>query len=201
MQIISKNESNSRNQNQNQKSKSTTNEEKFENRFKQIYVVNEIDEKFDEIFQKQQKKKQTKYHVTNENLDYYNIEKNFHEKNEIFVNFTFEVVKISRFRCRRCRKTFSFNNNFHRHLRDECSIQNYFVDVSNISFSFSINQSFFFIDVIKKSSTIDTAVFDNMLSTFNTIVIAIFDDIFNVIIIHFNVDVFVDVDIDYDFRN
>ena len=56
LQIISKNESSSRNQNQNQKSKSTTNEEKFENRFKQIYVVNEIDEKFDEIFQKQQKK-------------------------------------------------------------------------------------------------------------------------------------------------
>ena len=56
LQITSKNESNSRNQSQKQKSKSTTNEKKFENRFKQIYVVNKVDEKFDEVFQKQQKK-------------------------------------------------------------------------------------------------------------------------------------------------
>ena len=180
--------------------------------------MNEVDEKFDEIFQKQQKKKQAKYHVTNENFDYYNIEKNFHEKNEAFVNFIFEIIKVSRFRCRRCRKTFSFNNSFHRHFRSECSIQNYSVDVSNTSFSFSVNQSFFFVisesfllqksfvsifftDAIKESSTIDTAAFDNVLSTFNTIVATIFDDTFSVIIIHFDVNVFVDIDIDYDFRD
>ena len=163
--------------------------------------MNEIDEKFDEVFQKQQKKKRAKYHVTNENLDYYNIKKNFHEKNEVFVNFTFKVIKISRFRCRRCRKIFSFNNNFHRHFRDECSIQNYSTDVSNTSFSFFVNQSLSFIDVIKESSTIDIAIFDNMFSTFNTIVTAVFDDIFSVIIIHSDVDVFVNVDINYDFRD
>ena len=139
--------------------------------------------------------------MTNENLDYYNIEKTFYEKNETFVNFTFEVIKISRFRCRRCRKIFSFNNSFYRHFRDEYSIQNYSIDVSNTSFSFFVNQSLFFIDVIKKSSTIDIAVFDNLFSTFNTIVIAVSNDTFNVIIIHFDVDVFVDVDIDYDFRD
>ena len=145
--------------------------------------------------------------MTNENFDYYNIEKNFHEKNEVFVNFIFEVIKVSCSRCRRCRKTFSFNNNFHRHLRDECSIQNYSIDVNNTSFSSFVNQSLFFADVIKKSNTIDIAVFDNMLSTFNTIVIAIFNNVLStfstidVIIIHFDVDVFVDVDIDYDFRD
>ena len=122
--------------------------------------------------------------MTNENLDYYNIEKNFHEKNEVFVNFTFEIIKVSRFRCRRCRKTFSFNNSFHRHLRSECSIQNYSTNVNNISFSSS------FIDVIKEFSTIETATLNNVFSTFNTF-----------IIIHFNVDVFVDVDINYDFRD
>ena len=145
--------------------------------------------------------------MTNENFDYYNIEKNFHEKNETFVNFIFEVIKVSRSRCRRCRKTFLFNNSFHRHLRDECSIQNYSIDVRNTSFSFFVNQSLFFTDVIKKSNTIDTATFDNMFSTFNTIVIATFDNVFSTfntidaIIIHFDVDVFVDVDIDYDFRD
>ena len=83
--------------------------------------MNETNEKIEEKFQKQQKKKHNEYHVTNENFDYYNIKKNFHEK-KVFVNLTFEIIKNLFSRCRRCRKIFSFNNSFYRYLRNKCSI-------------------------------------------------------------------------------
>ena len=63
---------------------------------------------------------QRDYYTENENLNYYNS----NQKNEIFVNFTASVIviKSSLSHCRRCRKTFTSNNELHRHLRADCSL-------------------------------------------------------------------------------
>ena len=125
----SRNQSDKNQTGQNQKSKPAASGERFGNRVKQTYMMDEADEEVEEGFQEQQEEEHGEYHVADENLDYYNTEEGFHEE-EASVNLTFEIAKDSFPRCRRCRKTFPFNNSLHRHLRNECSVQNYSADVS-----------------------------------------------------------------------
>ena len=107
-------------------------------------------------------------------MKYYNIQKNNYNDNEknIFVNFI--VVNKFLSRCRRCRKTFSFNNDLHRHIRIDCeelsahiseindkqfaaaqiySIKTFFINVTSESVisTFSIIRS-----IVDSSSNIDT---------------------------------------------
>ena len=94
--------------------------------------------------------------------------------------------------CRRCNKTFIFNNRLHFHLRSKCFRQSFFINKlvtnnysSKVLFYF-IKVSFtkvFFIDVIKVTNTFVSFKIDK--ST----------------VIRFNVDVFKNVDTEYEFRD
>ena len=97
------------------------------------------------------------------------------------INFiSFVVIKIFQSRCRRCRKTFSFNNVLHRHLREKCSIV-VVVVYSIVIFTIDVTK------VINVNNYQSSIVFDTSNS--------------NVIIIRFNINFVFDFDIDYDFRN
>ena len=177
------NASNSKNQNT-----SKQNVEKFKNNDDnqqrndkiKTYVVDEKNEKkLIEKFFFQQNEKHDDYHAKNENLNYY--DQKYYFDDEMLINFiSFVVINAFQSRCRRCRKTFSFNNVLHRHLREKCSI------IVVVAYSIVI----FMIDVTKiinVSNYQSSIVFDTLNS--------------NVIIIRFNINFVFDFDIDYDFRN
>ena len=182
MRLIVENASNSRNQNT-----SKQNIEKFKNNDDnqqrddktKTYVVDEKNEKklTEKIFF-QQNEKHDDYHAKNENINYY--DQNYYSNDEMSINFiSFVVITTFQSRCRRCRKTFSFNNALHKHLREKCLI---------IVVAYSV--VIFTIDVTKTISV------NNYQS------LTIFDiSNSNVIIIRFNIDFAFDFDIDYDFRN
>ena len=156
--------------------------------------------------------------MTNENLNYY--ESKNHD--EIVVNFITSIV-IKTSRCRYCRKTFSFNNNFHRHIRFNCLV---FID-EFVAKSISQNELTIFcslidfithvvkfvvyvakiiisfIDVTKKfidkKKSIDAKLFANASTKF--LVTKQFVNVSKKSIFRFNVDFSSNVDIDYDFRN
>ena len=176
------NASNSKNQNT-----SKQNVEKFENNDDnqqrddkvKTYVVDEKNEKklIEKVFF-QQDEEHDDYHAKNENLKYY--DQNYYSNDEMSINFTsFVVVMTFQFRCRRCRKTFSFNNVLHRHLREKCSI--IVVVYSIVVFTIDVTK------VISVSNYQSFTIFDILNS--------------NVIIIRFNIDFAFDLDIDYDFRD
>ena len=125
----------------------------------------------------------------NKNLKYYN-SNNSKNKNDFVVHF---VVLTSMFAfeytCCRCDKTFAFNNRLHFHLRTNCFRQSFFVNkliTNNYSQMFSfyfieISIAIFFIEIIK-------------IISFNI-------KNFKSIVIRFNIDVFKNVNTEYDFRD
>ena len=174
----------------NQSIRRQTSEKKQSNRDEKtrVFVVDEEDEekKFVESFNDEKKfhseQKHEKYYVTNENLKYYNIE----NENEIFVNFILSsMTKSFLLRCRRCRKTFTFNNILHAHLRVECEILSLATRSRSqkieIYSAESVNSIFSSIDVTKRT--------ESMIS------ISV-----EFIVIRSNVDFVANVDFDYDFR-
>ena len=139
--------------------------------------------------------KQRNYYIENENLNYYNS----NQKNETFVNFiaSIMIVKSSLFHCRRCRKTFTFNNELYRHVRVDCNLI-----FSEKSKSFN-NVEIYFVKKIN-SSTIDVTKEINEFSQSN---IVTFVELTNssisseFIIIRFNVDSSTNIDTKYEFRD
>ena len=134
------------------------------------------------IFDNFQQKKD-EYYFVNDDVNYYDSNhREFYEKNETSINFI--VIRKFQFRCRRCKQIFSFNNILHNHFRVDChsskikNVEIYFVN--DFNFNFLIVDNFFIIDVTKD--------FDTTFSANSTI-------------IRFTIDFFIDVDIDYDFKN
>ena len=150
--------------------------------FKRVYVFDEKKEKNDYESKNSNVDNDVYY---NENLEYYN-SNNSKNENDFITHF---VVSISMFvleyTCRRCDKTFAFNNRLHFHLRTNCFRQSFFINklitnnYSSMSSFYSIETSF--IETIKTTNT----------NTKN----------FKSIIIRFNVDFFKNVDIEYEFRD
>ena len=174
------------------------NRDEFDNRDDKIraFVVDEDnDEKKKSAKDFHNEEEHEDYYTENDNLNYYNS----NQKNETFVNFIASIVMIksSLSHCRRCRKTFTFNNELHRHLRVDC----------NLTFS---EKSKFFSDVevysVKSvsSSTIDVTKEINEFSQSN---IVTFVELTNssisseFIIIRFNVDSSTNIDTKYEFRD
>ena len=128
-------------------------------------------------------------------MNYYNS----NQKNEILVNFiaSIIVIKSSLFHCRRCKKTFTFNNELHRHFRVDCSLifsekSKFFSDVEVY---FVKNVSSFTIDVTKKISEFSQSKIVTFVKFTNSFIS------FEFIIIRFNVDSFANIDTKYEFRN
>ena len=146
------------------------------------------------------------YHVENENLEYYD-QNNYSEKNEMSVNFTSSIVtRVSKSQCRRCKKTFSFNNELHHHFRANCNFRVVISVFSKESKFFNDIEAYFVKSVI--SSTIDVTKKINNFNQFDTIT---FDELtslsivnfisFEFIIIRFNVDSSIEIEIEYEFRD
>ena len=174
----------------NQFTRRQTSEEEQNNRDKKtrVFVADEEDEEkksvesFNDEKEFHSKQKHEEYYVTNENLKYYNIE----NENEIFVNFILSsMTKSSLSRCRRCRKTFTFNNTLHAHLRVECEIlslatKSKFQKIEVYSVE-SVNSILSSIDATKKTKSMISILVE-------------------FIVIRSNVDFVANVDFDYDFR-
>ena len=174
--------------------KFSINVERFDNVFRdrnfriknRIYVVNEKKNRLHEknIFEIDD----DVYYI--ENLKYYNSNnRNFHFENDEKFIVHFVVFSLISYVCRQYDQQFFFNNRLHVHLRIDCfhmtkfvEIRKFFAKSNDNKFSFKFIVYFtkvFFIDVTK---------------TFNV-------KNFKSIIIRFNVNVFKNVDNDYDFRD
>ena len=135
------------------------------------------------------------YYIENDNLNYYNS----NQKNETFVNFiaSIIVIKSSLSHCRRCKKTFTFNNELHRHLRANCSLilserSKFFSDVE-IYFVKSVSS--FTIDVTKEISEFSQSNIVTFVEFTNSSTSS------ESIIIRSNVDSSADIDTRYEFRD
>ena len=180
---------------------------------KHLLSTNLKKKKFAKNFHNENTKNQNQYHVTNDNLNYY--ESNDHDK--IVVNFTiFIVIKTSISYCRYYQKTFSINNNFHRHIRFDylvfikkfvvksISLSNLIVSRSSIDFAIYVAQ---FAIYVAKINFIDvTKIFINVKFLTNASIkffvnTKFFANVSTKLIIRFNVNFISNVDIEYNFRD
>ena len=92
-----------------------------------------------------------------------------------------------KYTCRRCDKTFAFNNCLHFYLRTKCFCQLFFVN-KLITNNYSQMFSFYFIKILITIFFIEIIEITN----FNI-------KNFKLIVIRFNVDAFKNVNIEYDF--
>ena len=121
----------------------------------------------------------------NKNLKYYN-SNNSKNENDFAIYFVASIsIFVFKYTCRCCDKTFAFNNCLHFHLRTNCFRQSFFTN-KLITNNYSQMFSFYFIE----------ASFIEIIKTIN---ISIKN--FKSIIIRFNVDVFKNVNIEYEFRD
>ena len=203
LQLISENASNSKFKNQSQRRLASdtkqNNRNEFDNRDDKTraFVVDQNNSEKKKSVKNFHNEKHENYYIENENLNYYNS----NQKNEIFVNFiaSIIVIKSSLSHCRRCRKTFTFNNELHRHFRADCSLifskkSKFSSDVETYSIkNFSFNSST--IDATKEISEFDQS---------NTVTSAEFTSSSTsseFIIIRSNVDSSANIDIEYEFRD
>ena len=181
------------------------NRDEFDNRDNKIktFVVDENnDEKKKSAKDFHYEKKHEDYYIENDNLNYYNS----NQKNKTFVNFiaSIIVIKSSLSHCRRCKKTFTFNNELHRHLRIDCSFifseKSKFL--SNVEVYSVKDFSSFTIDAIKEISEFNQL---NTITFAELIEIDVIDFDFTIsfefIIIRFNVDSSTNIDTEYEFRD
>ena len=121
----------------------------------------------------------------NKNLKYYN-SNNSKNKNDFAIHFIVLTSMFAfKYTCRRCDKTFVFNNRLHFYLRTKCFRQLFFIN-KLITNNYSQMFSFYFIETF----------FIEIIKTINIKI-----KIFKSIIIRFNVDFFKNVDIEYEFRD
>ena len=168
-QIINENASNSRKNRKftcNVKGFVDHNRQDNNNDFRQknkIYVVDENDENeiIEKSFAKNFHDDQNVFY--SQDFNYYDLNNNFDDdENDIivvyFVVFTFAIE------CRRCYKTFDFNNQLHIHLRIECQISRKIFAIFIVEISFivvikiinmSIEIEFASIDVLSKISNFE----------------------------------------------
>ena len=154
--------------------------------FKRVYVFDEKEKKNDYESKNSNVDDDAYY---NKNLKYYN-SNNLENENDFATHFVVSTsVFAFEYTCRRCDKTFAFNNCLHLHLRTKCFRQLFFVN-KLITNNYSQMLSFYFIEVSITVFFIEVIKIIN----FNT-------KNFKSIVIRFNVDVFKNVDTEYDFRD
>ena len=150
-------------------------------RFKRVYVLDE--KKKNDYESKNSNVDDDVYY--NENLKYYN-SNNSKNENDFAIHFVVSTsVFILEYTYRCCDKTFAFNNRLHFYLRTNCFRQSFFVN-KLITNNYSQMFSFYFIE----------ASFIEVIKTTNANI-----KNFKSITIRFNVDVFKNVDIEYEFRD
>ena len=205
LQLIFENASNFKFKNQSQRRLTNdtkqNNRNEFDNRDDKIKIF-VVDEKMKSAKDFHNEKKHENYYIENDNLNYYNS----NQKNETFVNFIaiIIVIKSSLFYCRRCKKTFTFNNELHRHLRINCNFNSSKKAkfLNNVEIYFVKNFNSFTIDVIKKINEFNQL---NTITSVELIEIDVIDSDSTIssefIIIRFNVDSSTDIDTKYEFRD
>ena len=125
-----------------------------------------------------------------ENLKYYNSDnQNSHFENDEKFIAHFVVFSLISYVCRRCDQQFFFNNRLHAHLRIDCFHMTKLVEIRK-SFAKSNNSEF----SLKFIAYFTKAFFIDVTKTFSV-------NNFKSIVIRFNVNVFKNVDNDYDFRD
>ena len=201
-QIIDENASDSR-----KDQKSSRNVERFADNNRQddnnnarqknrIYVVDEDDENeiIDESYAKDFHDDQNVFY--SQNLIYYDSNNEFDDLENDTVAAHF-VVFTSTIKCRRCHKTFDFNNQLHTHLRIDCQTlrKTFTAFVVEVSFtaviktiSMSIEIELTSTDVLSKISNFNFFKESKSIDSKTSIISS-------------NVNVFKDFDIDFEFRN
>ena len=201
MQLTFENASNFKLKNQSQRrlasDNASDNRNEFDNRDDKIktFVVDENnseEEKFVKDFHNQ---KQRNYYIENENLNYYNS----NQKNETLVNFiaSIMIIKSSLSHCRRCKKTFTFNNELHRHVRADCSLifSEKSKSLNNVEIYSVKSVNSFTIDVTKE---INESNQSNIVTSVELTSSSISSEF---IIIRSNVDSSTDINTEYEFRD
>ena len=209
LQLTFENASNFKLKNQSQRRLTSdtkqNNRNEFDNRDDKIrtFVVDEDNDekkKFAKDFHNE--KKHEDYYIENDNLNYYNS----NQKNKTFVNFiaSIVIIKSSLSHCRRCKKTFTFNNELHRHFRIDCnfSFSRKTKFLSNVEVYSVKDFNSFTIDAIKESNEFNQS---NIITSVELIEIDVIDlDFiisFEFIIIRFSVDSSTDINTEYEFRD
>ena len=155
-------------------------------RFKRVYVFDEKKEKNDYESKNSNVDNDVYY---NKNLKYYNLN-NSKNENDFAAHFVaLTSAFVFEYTCRCCDKTFAFNNCLYFYLRTNCFRQSFFVN-KLITNNYSQMLLFYFIE------TSITIFFTEVIKTINFNI-----KNFKSIVIRFNVDVFKNVDIKYDFRD
>ena len=188
LQLTFENASDSRVKSQSTRRQTSEEEQSNRDEKTRVFVADEEDEEkksaesFNDEKEFHSEQEHEEYYVTNENLKYYNIE----NENEISVNFILSsMTKSSLPRCRRCRKTFTFNNTLHAHLRVECEILSLATrpkpQKTETYPAESVNSILSSTDATKRTESMTSISVES-------------------IVIRSNVDFAADVDFDYDFR-
>ena len=153
-----------------------------------VYVVNEKKKKKNTLREKNISEiDDDVYYI--ENLKYYNSNnQNFHSEDDEKFIAHFVVFSLISYVYRRCDQQFFFNNRLHAHLRTDCFHMTKFVETKKLFASNDSESNFKFIVYFTKVFFIDVT----KTSSFNN---------FKSIVIRFNVNVFKNVDSDYDFRD
>ena len=181
------------------------NRDEFDNcddKIKTFVVDEDNDEKKKSAKDFHNEEEHENYYIENDNLNYYNS----NQKNETFVNFiaSIIVIKSSLSHCRRCKKTFTFNNELHRHFRIDCNfnLSRETKFLSNVEVYSVKDFSSSTIDAIKEISESSQS---NTITFVELVEIDVIDSdstiSFKFIIIRFNVDSSTDIDTEYEFRD
>ena len=201
LQLTFENASNFKLKNQSQRrlanDNASNNRNEFNNRDDKTrtFVVDENNNEKKKSVKDFHNQEQRDYYIENENLNYYNS----NQKNETFVNFiaSIMIVKSSLFYCRRCKKTFTFNNELHRHVRVDCNLifSKKSKSLNNVEIYFVKNVNSFTIDVTKEISESSQSNIVTSVELTNSSISSEF------IIIRFSVDSSANIDTEYEFRD
>ena len=192
LRIIDENAFDFKNQKQTRSQKKKFDERNNKNFKRKVYVIDDSDEKNDSKSKSIEKNFLVEYFNDDEqayyskNLIYYDSNYSDDTNQESTINhFTVSITII----CRRCKKSFVFNNKFHRYIR-ETDCLNVNVRLKK-SFAFYIEKSFIV------TTYVATASFVNITKTSSESAVA---DTNVISIVISNVDVFKDIETDCDYR-
>ena len=158
-----------------------------------VYVVDEENE--NETIEKSTDFNNNQDAFYSQNLNYYDSNYEFDDsENDILA--THFVISTSAIECRRCHKTFEFNNQLHVHLRIDCQTElrkTFTALVVEVS-STAVIKAFSMSIVIETSANSLSKISASLVRSKSA-------DLIKTSVISSNVDVFKDLDIDFEFRD